>query len=227
LSNGTRKLSRFEVTITRRFQLKIIVLFAIIFGAFSFPVEVYATVSVGGHQLPTTATATATRLDDRLSRFFSGRCCDTKAAAAPADADRDGFVAQRLEAQFLLLVAGRFAFHHCTLHIPRSADPRRRLAWSTNTPFYQRQPPRGTTRQTVSSRQPGYGPVERKPVRTKVQQNENMCPIRSKEAFVLTGFRSDGPTPAAEPLRLRLHTSGIHCQLTSLRQARCPPSVAC
>ena len=32
---------------------------------------------------------------------------------------------------------------------------------------------------------------------------------------------------AAEPLRLRLHTSGIHCQLTSLRQARCPPSVDC
>ena len=32
---------------------------------------------------------------------------------------------------------------------------------------------------------------------------------------------------AAEPLRLRLHTSGIHCQLTSLRQVRCPPSVDC
>ena len=32
---------------------------------------------------------------------------------------------------------------------------------------------------------------------------------------------------AAEPLRLRLHTSGIHCQLTSLRQAHCPPSVDC
>ena len=30
---------------------------------------------------------------------------------------------------------------------------------------------------------------------------------------------------AAEPLQLRLHTSGIHCQLTSLRQARYPPSV--
>ena len=29
---------------------------------------------------------------------------------------------------------------------------------------------------------------------------------------------------AAEPLRLRLHTSGIHCQLTSLRQIHCPPS---
>jgi len=28
---------------------------------------------------------------------------------------------------------------------------------------------------------------------------------------------------AAEPLKLRLHTSGIHCQLTSLWQARCPP----
>jgi len=39
-----------------------------------------------------------------------------------------------------------------TLH--RSADPCRRLAWSTNTPFYQCQPPRGTTRQTVNSRQP-------------------------------------------------------------------------
>jgi len=33
----------------------------------------------------------------------------------------------------------------------------------------------------------GFGPVERKPARTKAQQNENMCPIRSKEAFVLTG----------------------------------------
>ena len=32
---------------------------------------------------------------------------------------------------------------------------------------------------------------------------------------------------AAEPLRLRLHTSGIHCQLTSLQQAHCPPSVDC
>ena len=31
----------------------------------------------------------------------------------------------------------------------------------------------------------------------------------------------------AEPLRLRLHTSGIHCQLTSLRQIHCPPSVDC
>jgi len=36
----------------------------------------------------------------------------------------------------------------------RSADPCRRLAWSTNIPFYQCQPPRGTTRQTVNSRQP-------------------------------------------------------------------------
>ena len=32
---------------------------------------------------------------------------------------------------------------------------------------------------------------------------------------------------AAEPLRLRLNTSGIHCQLTSMRQAHCPPSVDC
>ena len=32
---------------------------------------------------------------------------------------------------------------------------------------------------------------------------------------------------AAEPLRLRLHTSAIRCQLTSLRQAHCPPSVDC
>ena len=38
--------------------------------------------------------------------------------------------------------------------LPRSADPCRRLAWSTNTPFYQCQPPRGTARQTVNSRQP-------------------------------------------------------------------------
>ena len=37
-------------------------------------------------------------------------------------------------------------------------------------------------------------PLERNPIGTKAQQNENMCPIRSKEAFVLTGFRSDGPT---------------------------------
>jgi len=59
--------------------------------------------------------------------------------------------------------------------------PCRRLAWSTNTPFYHCQPPRGTARQTVNSRLP------------------------------------------AEPLKLRLHTSGIHCQLTSLWQARCPP----
>jgi len=36
----------------------------------------------------------------------------------------------------------------------RSTDPCRRLAWSTNTPFYQCQPPRGTIRQTVNSRQP-------------------------------------------------------------------------
>ena len=32
---------------------------------------------------------------------------------------------------------------------------------------------------------------------------------------------------AAEPLRLRLHTSGIHCQLTSLRQIHCQLSVDC
>jgi len=38
--------------------------------------------------------------------------------------------------------------------LPLSADPFRRLAWSTNTPFYQGQPPRGTSRQTVNSRQP-------------------------------------------------------------------------
>ena len=38
--------------------------------------------------------------------------------------------------------------------LPRFADPRRRLAWSTNTPFYQCQPSRGTARQTVNSRQP-------------------------------------------------------------------------
>jgi len=38
-------------------------------------------------------------------------------------------------------------------------------------------------------------PLERYPIGTKAQQNENMCPIRSKKAFVLTGFRSDGPTP--------------------------------
>ena len=38
-------------------------------------------------------------------------------------------------------------------------------------------------------------PLERNPIGTKAQQNENTCPIRSKEAFVLTGFRSDGPTP--------------------------------
>ena len=67
--------------------------------------------------------------------------------------------------------------------LPRSTESCRRLAWSTNTPFYQCQPPRGTSRQTQQS--------------------------------------------AAEPLRLRLHTSGIHCQLTSLRHARCPPSVDC
>jgi len=36
-----------------------------------------------------------------------------------------------------------------------AADPCRRLAWSTNTPFYPAvQPPRGTARQTVNSRQP-------------------------------------------------------------------------
>jgi len=32
---------------------------------------------------------------------------------------------------------------------------------------------------------------------------------------------------AAEPLQLLLQTSGIHCQLISLRQAHCPPSVDC
>ena len=34
-----------------------------------------------------------------------------------------------------------------------------------------------------------------------------MCPIRSKEAFVLTGFRSDGPTPTnydTSPLNERI-----------------------
>jgi len=30
-------------------------------------------------------------------------------------------------------------------------------------------------------------PLERNPIGTKAQQNENMCPVRSKEAFVLTG----------------------------------------
>jgi len=39
-------------------------------------------------------------------------------------------------------------------------------------------------------------PLERNPIGTKAQQNENMCPVRSKEAFVLTGFRPDGPTPS-------------------------------
>jgi len=68
--------------------------------------------------------------------------------------------------------------------LPRSADPCRRLACSTNTPFYQCRPPRW---------------------------------YRTSNCQQL----------AAEPLRLRLHTSGIHCQLTSLRQARCPPSVDC
>ena len=42
-------------------------------------------------------------------------------------------------------------------------------------------------------------PLERNPIGTKAQQNENTCPIRSKEAFVLTGFRSDGPTPPGRP----------------------------
>ena len=70
----------------------------------------------------------------------------------------------------------------------RSADPCRRLVWSTNTPFYPSgQLPRGTTRQTVNSRQP------------------SLC---------VCG--------------LRLHTSGIHYQLTSLRQIHFfPPSVDC
>jgi len=38
-------------------------------------------------------------------------------------------------------------------------------------------------------------PVERKPSRTKSGQNENLCSIRSKTAFVLTGFRFDWTTP--------------------------------
>ena len=32
---------------------------------------------------------------------------------------------------------------------------------------------------------------------------------------------------AAEPSWLQLHMSGIHCQLTLLRQIHCPPSVEC
>jgi len=40
--------------------------------------------------------------------------------------------------------------------LPWSADPRRRLARTTTTPFYQHQPPRGTASQTVNSRQPSF-----------------------------------------------------------------------
>ena len=39
--------------------------------------------------------------------------------------------------------------------------------------------------------------------------------------------RSNCQQSAAEPFRLRLHPSEIHCQLTSLWQAHCPPSVYC
>jgi len=38
-------------------------------------------------------------------------------------------------------------------------------------------------------------PSERNTNRTKARQNENIRPIRLKMAFVLMGFRSDGPTP--------------------------------
>ena len=54
------------------------------------------------------------------------------------------------------------------------------------------------------------------------------CPI--DEHFVLlmpmpTTLCTTCQQSAAEPLRWRLHTSGIHCQLTLLRQLRCPPSI--
>ena len=52
-------------------------------------------------------------------------------------------------------------------------------------------------------------PLERNPIGTKAQQNENMCPIRSKEAFVLTGFRSDGPTPLSQPYVATGHTNAV------------------
>ena len=60
-----------------------------------------------------------------------------------------------LDAPLLALrYATYFRFYGWCNTLPRSADPCRRLAWSTNTPFYQCQPPRGTARQTVNSRQP-------------------------------------------------------------------------
>jgi len=35
-----------------------------------------------------------------------------------------------------------------------------------------------------------------------------MCPIRSKEAFVLTGFRADGPTPSRSAQLLEVRPKG-------------------
>jgi len=63
----------------------------------------------------------------------------------------------------------------------------------------------------------------RSPVSTTCLVDENFLPVPTASWY----HPSNCQQSAAEPLRLRLHTSGIHCQLTSLRQARCSPSIDC
>jgi len=56
---------------------------------------------------------------------------------------------------------------------------------------------------------------------TRVDDLPGRRTLRSTSAnrVVVAYHPSNCQQSAAEPLRLRLHTSGIHCQLTSLRQA--------
>ena len=62
---------------------------------------------------------------------------------------------------------------------------------------------------------------------TRVDDLPGRRTLRSTNANRLVVPPSNCQQSAAEPLRLRLHSSAIHCQLTSLWQARCPPSVDC
>ena len=56
---------------------------------------------------------------------------------------------------------------------------------------------------------------------TRVDDLPGRRTLRSTNAnrLVVAYHPSNCQQSAAKPLRLRLHTSGIHCQLTSLRQA--------
>jgi len=68
-----------------------------------------------------------------------------------------------------------------------------------------------------------FGPLTRVTVSTTCLVDEHsVLPMPTASWY----RPSNCPQLTAERLRLRLHTSGIHCQLTSLRHARWSPSTA-